>query len=116
MQELAGLINEYTPAPKFNLKYPKTVEDLTMKFLYLGMQNAVNKILADIEKRTGSNANPISLQVIEGWNDVEKKLKKHMNLDGQKALDTFMPIVLGEFQTDAPFISSLMKRYKIDRW
>jgi hypothetical protein len=76
--KLTNIINE--------AKYPATVDGLTMGFLYTGINSAAEKILKDIKKRTGSNANPISLQVIEG---------------------------IGEFNTDAPFISSLFKRYRL---
>ena len=62
------------------IRYPATVDDLTMSFLYMGINNAAEKILKDIKKRTGSNANPISLQVIEGLNSVNKQLMKKKNL------------------------------------
>ena len=48
------------------VRYPDDIDGLTMGFLYTGINNAAEKILKDIKKRTGSNANPISLQVIEG--------------------------------------------------
>ena len=73
----------------------------------------IEKILKDIEKRTGSNANPISLQVIEGLNSVNKQLMKKKNLKGQEALRYFLKVALKEFNTDAPFISSLFKRYRL---
>ena len=67
----------------------------------------------NIKKRTGSNTNPISLQVIEGVGLVNKQLHKKMKLEVQEALDYFLRVALKEFQTDAPFISSLFKRYRL---
>ena len=95
------------------IRYPATVDDLTMGFLYMGINNAAEKILKDIKKRTGSNATPISLQVIEGVNSVNKQLMKKMKLKGQEALSYFLKVALKEFNTDAPFISSLFKRYRL---
>ncbi len=114
MVELAG-INEATAAPKFKLPFPKDIDGLTMRFLYLGIGNATLNILADIEKRTGSNANPISLQVTKGGLGVQKSLEKKMSLTGKEALDYFMSVALKEFNTDAPFISKLFKKYKLNR-
>ena len=92
------------------IRYPATVDDLTMGFLYMGINNAAEKILKDIKKRTGSNANPISLQVIEGIGAVSKQLMKKRKLEGQEALSYFLRVALKEFNTDAPFISALFKR------
>ena len=94
-------------------KYPATVDGLTMGFLYAGGNSAAEKILKGIKKRTGSNANPISLQVIEGIGLVNKQIHKKMKLQGQDALDYFLRVALKEFNTDAPFISSLFKRYRL---
>ena len=94
-------------------KYPATVDGLTMGFLYAGVNSAAEKILKGIKKRTGSNANPISLQVIEGIGLVNKQLHKKMKLQGQDALDYFLRVALKEFNTDAPFIISLFKRYRL---
>jgi len=60
--KLINIINE--------AKYPPNIDGLTMGFLYTGINSAAEKILKGIEKRTGSNANPISLQVIEGIGSV----------------------------------------------
>ena len=79
----------------------------------MGINNAAKKILDNIKKRTGSNTNPISLQVIEGVGLVNKQLHKKMKLEGQEALDYFLRVALKEFQTDAPFINSLFKRYRL---
>ena len=70
-------------------KYPATVDGLTIGFLYAGINSAAEKILKGIEKRTGSNANPISLQVIEGTLSVNKQLMKKKKLKGQEALSYF---------------------------
>ena len=94
-------------------KYPATVDGLTIGFLYAGINSAAEKILDGIEKRTGSNANPISLQVIEGVLSVNKQLMKKKKLEGQEALSYFLRVALKEFNTDAPFISSLFKRYRL---
>ena len=45
-------------------KYPADIEGITMPFLIVGISNAAEKILKNIAKRTGSNTNPISLQVM----------------------------------------------------
>jgi len=103
--KLSYIINE--------AKYPADIEGLTMGFLYTGINSAAEKILKDIKKRTGSNANPISLQVIEGIGAVSKQLMKKRKLEGQEALDYFLRVALKEFNTDAPFISSLFKRYRL---
>ena len=103
--KLTNIINE--------AKYPADIDGLTMKFLYTGINSAAEKILKNIKKRTGSNANPISLQVIEGVGLVNKQLHKKMKLEGQEALDYFLRVALKEFQTDAPFINSLFKRYRL---
>ena len=84
-----------------------------MPFLIVGISNAAEKILKNIAKRTGSNTNPISLQVMEGVLSVEKQLAKKTKLTGQEALSYFLKVALKEFNTDAPFISSLFKRYKL---
>ena len=103
--KLSHIINE--------AKYPADIDGLTMGFLYTGINSAAEKILKGIKKRTGSNANPISLQFIEGVGLVNKQLHKKMKLEGQEALDYFLRVALKEFQTDAPFISSLFKRYRL---
>ena len=103
--KLTNIINE--------AKYPATVDGLTMGFLYTGVNSAAEKILKDIKKRTGSNANPISLQVIEGIGSVNKQLMKKKKLEGQEALSYFLRVALKEFNTDAPFISALFKRYRL---
>ena len=36
-----------------------------------------------------------------------------MKLEGQEALDYFLRVALKEFNTDAPFIISLFKRYRL---
>jgi hypothetical protein len=95
------------------IRYPAAVDDLTMSFLYTGINSAAEKILKDIKKRTGSNANPISLQVIESIAAVNKLLMKKMKLKGQESLSYFLKVALKEFNTDAPFISSLFKRYRL---
>jgi hypothetical protein len=94
-------------------KYPADIEGITMPFLIVGISNAAEKILKNIAKRTGSNTNPISLQVMEGVLSVEKQLAKKTKLTGQEALDFFLKVALKEFNTDAPFISSLFKRYRL---
>ena len=103
--KLINIINE--------TKYPPNIDGLTMGFLYTGINSAAEKILKGIKKRTGSNANPISLQVIEGIGAVNKQLHKKMKLEGQEALGYFLRVALKEFNTDAPFISSLFKRYRL---
>ena len=103
--KLSHIINE--------AKYPADIDGITMKFLYVGINNAAKKILDNIKKRTGSSANPISLQVIEGIGLVNKQLQKKMKLQGQEALDYFLRVALKEFNTDAPSISSLFKRYRL---
>jgi len=103
--KLNDIINE--------VRYPPTVDGLTMGFLYAGINSAAEKILDGIEKRTGSNANPISLQVIEGIGSVNKQLVKKKKLKGQEALSYFLRVALKEFNTDAPFISALFKRYRL---
>ena len=103
--KLSHIINE--------AKYPADIDGITMKFLYLGINNAAKKILDNIKKRTGSNTNPISLQVIEGIAAVNKLLMKKMKLKGQESLSYFLKVALKEFNTDAPFISSLFKRYRL---
>ena len=103
--KLINIINE--------AKYPPNIDGLTMGFLYTGINSAAEKILKGIEKRTGSNANPISLQVIEGIHSVNKQLMKKKKLEGQEALSYFLRVALKEFNTDAPFISALFKRYRL---
>lgn len=98
------------------VKYPSDIEGITMPFLIVGISNAAEKILKGIEKRTGSNSNPISIQVIKGVTSVEKQLHKKRKLTGQEALDFFLKVALKEFNTDAPFISSLFKRYRLKEW
>ena len=104
------------PTPKFKLKFPKDIDGLTMGFLYAGMQNGALQVLDDIEDRTGSITSPIYMQVMEGWFKVENQLKKHLKLKGPEALDTFMPIVLTEFLPEAPFLRTLYRKYKLNRF
>jgi len=109
-------ITEASGAPKFTLKFPDSVDGLTMKFLYLGLENATLKIMDDIKRRTGSNANPISLQVMEGWQAVSKKLEHKLSMTGEDALKLFLKEALVEFNSDAPFIKQLYTKYKLDHW
>ena len=60
--KLTNIINE--------VRYPPTVDGLTMGFLYAGLK-------------------------------------------GQEALSYFLRVALKEFNTDAPFISALFKRYRL---
>jgi len=92
-------------------KLPPKIEDLTITHLHTGMNRAVLKLLDDIKSRTGSNANPISLQVLGGWTDISNKMMKGGPKKGREAMDFFLSLALKEFQTDFPFIRTLAKKY-----
>ena len=52
---------------KFNARIlPANLEDLEMKTLIVAIGSTVTGMLDKIKKNTGSNANPVSLQVIKG--------------------------------------------------
>ena len=47
-------------------------------------------MLDKIKKNTGSNANPVSLQVIKGGDAIKSALKSKMDLKGKEALVAFL--------------------------
>ena len=99
---------------KFNARIlPANVEDLEMKTLIVAIGSAVVGLLDKIKKNTGSNANPVSLQVIKGGDAVKKALKSNLDLKGKEALVAFFKETNKHFGADAPVISSIVRKYKL---
>ena len=99
---------------KFNARIlPANVEDLEMKTLIVAIGSAVVGLLDKIKKNTGSNANPVSLQVMKGGDAVKKALKSNLDLKGKEALVAFFKETNKHFGADAPVISSIVRKYKL---
>lgn len=99
---------------KFNARIlPANLEDLEMKTLIVAIGSTVNGLLDKIKKNTGSNANPVSLQVIKGGDAIKNALKQSLNLKGKEALVTFFKETNKHFGADAPVISSIVRKYKL---
>ena len=99
---------------KFNARIlPANVEDVEMKTLIVAIGSAVVGLLDKIKKNTGSNANPVSLQVIKGGDAIKSALKKNLDLKGKEALITFFKETNKHFGADAPVISSIVRKYKL---
>ena len=99
---------------KFNARIlPANLEDLEMKTLIVAIGSTVNGLLDKIKKNTGSNANPVSLQVIKGGDAIKNALKKSLDLKGKEALVTFFKETNKHFGADAPVISSIVRKYKL---
>ena len=99
---------------KFNARIlPANVEDLEMKTLIVAIGSAVVGLLDKIKKNTGSNANPVSLQVMKGGDAIKKALKSNLDLKGKEALVAFFKETNKHFGADAPVISSIVRKYKL---
>tara|TARA_Y100001933_G_scaffold231905_1_gene250147 strand:- start:1500 stop:2642 length:1143 start_codon:yes stop_codon:yes gene_type:complete len=99
---------------KFNSRIlPANVEDLEMKTLIVAIGSAVVGLLDKIKKNTGSNANPVSLQVIKGGDAIKSALKSQMDLKGKDALVAFFKETNKHFDASAPVISSIVRKYKL---
>jgi hypothetical protein len=99
---------------KFNARIlPANVEDVEMKTLIVAIGSAVVGLLDKIKKNTGSNANPVSLQVMKGGDAVKKALKSNLDLKGKEALVAFFKETNKHFGADAPVISSIVRKYKL---
>ena len=111
--ELRQIIREEIRKTLSEARLPASIDDVTMTMLHTGMNKAVIKKLDDIKDRTGSNANPISMQVIEAWNDIGEVMRKNANLKGEEAVKFFFRHALKEFNDDFSFIRSVTRKYKI---
>jgi len=111
--QLRQLIREEIRFTLMETRLPPSIEDVTMTMLHTGMNKAVIRKLDDIKNRVGDNANPISIQVMEAWNDVRKKMLMKGNLKGEDAVRHFFSVALKEFNSDFSFIRSLSKKYGI---
>jgi hypothetical protein len=99
---------------KFNARIlPTNVEDLEMKTLIVAIGSTVIGLLDKIKKNTGSNANPVSLQVIKGGDTIKSALKKNLDLKGKEALVAFFKETNKHFDASAPVISSIVRKYKL---
>ena len=99
---------------KFNARVlPANVEDVEMKTLIVAIGSTVNGLLDKIKKNTGSNANPVSLQVMKGGDAIKKALKSNLDLKGKEALIAFFKETNKHFGADAPVISSIVRKYKL---
>lgn len=92
---------------------PANLEDLEMKTLIVAIGSTVTGMLDKIKKNTGSNANPVSLQVIKGGDAIKSALKGHMDLKGKEALVAFFKETNKHFDASAPVISSIVRKYKL---
>jgi hypothetical protein len=99
---------------KFNASIlPANLEDLEMKTLIVAIGSTVTGLLDKIKKNTGSNANPVSLQVIKGGDAIKSALKKNLNLKGKEALLAFFKETNKHFAGNAPALSSIVRKYKL---
>lgn len=99
---------------KFNARIlPANLEDLEMKTLIVAIGSTVIGLLGKIKKNTGSNANPVSLQVIKGGDAIKSALKKNLDLKGKEALVAFFKETNKHFDASAPVISSIVRKYKL---
>ena len=92
---------------------PANLEDLEMKTLIVAIGSTVTGMLDKIKKNTGSNANPVSLQVIKGGDAIKSALKSKMNLKGKEALVAFFKETNKHFAGNAPALSSIVRKYKL---
>ena len=99
---------------KFNARIlPANLEDLEMKTLIVAIGSTVIGLLDKIKKNTGSNANPVSLQVIKGGDAIKSALKKNLDLKGKEALVAFFKETNKHFDASAPVVSSIVRKYKL---
>ena len=99
---------------RFNAKIlPPNVEDLEMKTLHVLIGSTAEGLLTRVKKNTGSNANPISLQIMKSLKAIRDAIKSKMDLKGEEALKAFFAVTNGHFDATAPGISSLVKKYKL---
>ena len=99
---------------KFNARIlPANLEDLEMKTLLVAIGSTVIGLLDKIKKNTGSNANPVSLQVMKGGDAIKSALKKNLDLKGKEALVAFFKETNKHFDASAPVISSIVRKYKL---
>ena len=109
-----GVLQKAVVEAKFNTKIlPANVEDLEMKTLIVAIGSAVIGLLDKIKKNTGSNANPVSLQVMKGGDAIKSALKKNLDLKGKEALVAFFKETNQHFDASAPVISSIVRKYKL---
>ena len=92
---------------------PANLEDLEMKTLIVAIGSTVTGMLDKIKKNTGSNANPVSLQVIKGGDAIKSALKSKMDLKGKEALVAFFKETNKHFAGNAPALSSIVRKYKL---
>ena len=109
-----GVLQKAVAEAKFNARIlPANVEDLEMKTLIVAIGSAVIGLLDRIKKNTGSNANPVSLQVMKGGDAIKSALKKNLDLTGKEALVAFFKETNKHFDASAPVISSIVRKYKL---
>lgn len=92
---------------------PAKVEDLEMKTLHVLIGSTAEGLLQRVKKNTGSNSNPISLQIIKSLGKIRDAIKSKMDLKGMEALKAFFAVTNDHFDFSAPGISSLVKKYKL---
>jgi len=99
---------------RFNARIlPANVEDLEMRTLHVLIGSAAEGLLQRVKKNTGSNSNPISLQIIKSLGKIRDAIKSKMDLKGTEALKAFFAVTNDHFDFSAPGISSLVKKYKL---
>ena len=99
---------------KFNAKIlPAKVKDLEMKTLYVLIGSTAEGLLQKVKKNTGSNANPISLQIIKSLGTIRDMMAGQKDLTGLEALKFFTNVTNDHFDATAPGISSLVRKYKL---
>ena len=109
-----GVLQKAVAEAKFNARIlPANVEDLEMKTLIVAIGSVVVGLLDKIKKNTGSNANPVSLQVIKGGDAIKRSLKSNLDLKGKEALVAFFKETNKHFGAEAPVISSIVRKYKL---
>ena len=108
------IFHKITKEAKFNASIlPANLEDLEMKTLIVAIGSTVTGLLDKVKKNTGSNSNPVSLQIIKGGDAIKSALKKNLNLKGKEALLAFFKETNKHFAGNAPALSSIVRKYKL---
>jgi hypothetical protein len=99
---------------KFNASIlPTNVDELEMRTLHVLIGSTAEGLLQKVKKNTGSNANPVSLQIIKSLGKIRDAIKSKMDLKGVEALKFFFSVTNDHFDFSAPAISSLVRKYKL---
>jgi hypothetical protein len=105
----------------FKIKPPAKLEDINIKYLYMGTQNAALNLFNKMADERGLSA-PITVQILKDWQECEPKLKQLLNNDlkGIEAIKIWWNVCKEYYTIDMPFARKLVRKYKeiyeILRW